>query len=75
MESQPVHIRHVTLWEVKEGNSVKATTEKIYSVYGEGLTTDSEKLVCKIAYWRYDGTSFQFWRQLLKGDIHANQQD
>lgn len=37
MESQNVHIRHVMLWQFKQGNSAKATREKICSVYGEKL--------------------------------------
>ncbi|KOX68336.1 Histone-lysine N-methyltransferase SETMAR [Melipona quadrifasciata] len=40
MESKKVHIRHVMLWEFTQGNSAKATTEKICSVYGEGLISD-----------------------------------
>ncbi|KAG5333135.1 SETMR methyltransferase, partial [Acromyrmex heyeri] len=40
MESEKVHIRHVMLWEFKQGNSAKGTAEKICSVYGEGLISD-----------------------------------
>ncbi|XP_014609810.1 PREDICTED: histone-lysine N-methyltransferase SETMAR-like [Polistes canadensis] len=40
MENEKVHIRHVMLWEFKQGNSAKATAEKICTVYGEGLITD-----------------------------------
>lgn len=36
MESEKVHIRHVMLWEFEQGNSAKATAEKICSIYGEG---------------------------------------
>lgn len=40
MVSQKVHIRHVMLWEIKQGNSDKATAQKIWSVCSEGQTTD-----------------------------------
>ncbi|GFY74560.1 histone-lysine N-methyltransferase SETMAR [Trichonephila inaurata madagascariensis] len=40
MESPKLHIRHVMLWEFKQGNSAKTTAEKICRVYGEGLITD-----------------------------------
>lgn len=40
MVCEKVHIRHVMLWEFKQGNSAKATAEKICNVYGEGLITD-----------------------------------
>ncbi|KAG5311914.1 SETMR methyltransferase, partial [Pseudoatta argentina] len=40
MENEKVHIRHVMLWEFKQGNSAKGTAEKICSVYGEDLISD-----------------------------------
>ena len=40
MESEKLHVRHVMLWEFKQGNSATVTAEKICSVYGEGLITD-----------------------------------
>ena len=40
MESEKVHIRRVMLWKFNQGNSAKATAEKICSVYGEGLISD-----------------------------------
>ncbi|CAL1289207.1 unnamed protein product [Larinioides sclopetarius] len=39
MESQTEYIRHVMLWEFKQGNSAKATAEKIFRMSGEGLIT------------------------------------
>ena len=35
-----MHIRHVMVWEFKQGNSAQETFDKICSVYGEGRITD-----------------------------------
>ena len=35
-----MHIRHVMLWELKQGNNAIETAEKIYSVHGEGTIID-----------------------------------
>ena len=40
MEGLKVHIRHVMLWEFKQGNSDTETAENICSVYGESTITD-----------------------------------
>ena len=40
MEGLKVHIRHVMLWQFKQGNSDTETAEKIGSVYGEGTIID-----------------------------------
>ena len=40
MENGKVLIRHVMLWEFKQGNSAQVTFDKICSVYGEGRKTD-----------------------------------
>ena len=40
MEGLKVHIRHVMLWQLKQGNNDTETAEEICSVYGEGTITD-----------------------------------
>ena len=35
-----MHIRHVMLWDLKQGKNATETAEKICSVYGEGTITD-----------------------------------
>ena len=35
-----MHIRHVTQWEFKQGDSDKVTFDKICSIFGEGRITD-----------------------------------
>ncbi|KOX68982.1 Histone-lysine N-methyltransferase SETMAR [Melipona quadrifasciata] len=39
MESQKMHLRHVTLHCFRKGNSAKDTTGEIFTVYGSGTTT------------------------------------
>ncbi|KOX81070.1 Histone-lysine N-methyltransferase SETMAR [Melipona quadrifasciata] len=39
MESQKMHLRHVTLHCFRKGNSAKDTADEIFTVYGSGATT------------------------------------
>ncbi|KOX77209.1 Histone-lysine N-methyltransferase SETMAR [Melipona quadrifasciata] len=39
MESQKMHLRHVTLHCFRKGNSAKDTADEIFTVYGSGTTT------------------------------------
>ncbi|KOX67537.1 Histone-lysine N-methyltransferase SETMAR [Melipona quadrifasciata] len=39
MESQKMHLRHVTLHCFKKGNNAKDTADEIFTVYGSGTTT------------------------------------